>query len=227
MVWTHPTRHDCWPATALTAVCAGAFTPETTDAAAIDAIWERIRQANPTVFDGPVLHVDAFERGSGAIRCRLASYRHLAVRRQGIETGVRGLGVSGLLQHDGRVLLAQRAASVHLYPGKWELAPSGTATPQTNGIDLIDCLRTELREEVGLLASPEAVRPMMLAYDATTRSYDACFRIDLPESAAIKIGPEYARCAWCTPAEVQARREELIPVGQLMLERLSECRNGG
>jgi 8-oxo-dGTP pyrophosphatase MutT (NUDIX family) len=221
MVWTHPTRHDCWPATALTAVCAGEFAPDATDAKAVDAMWERIRQANPTVFDGPVLHVEAFDRGSGEIRCRLASYRHLAVRRQGVETGIRGLGVSGLLQHEGRVLLAQRAASVHLYPGKWELAPSGTATPQAKCVDLSACLLAELREEVGLVASPAAVQPMMLAYDATTRSYDACFRIDLPGSMTIKIGSEYGQSAWCTPAEAQARREELIPVSQMMLERRS------
>ncbi|TLY30105.1 MAG: NUDIX domain-containing protein, partial [Nitrospirae bacterium] len=52
---------------------------------------------------------------------------------------------AGLILHEGRYLIAQRKVGVHL-GGLWEF-PGGKCEP---GESLEDCLRRELREELGI-----------------------------------------------------------------------------
>ncbi len=227
MAWMHPNEHACWPAHSLTAEYRGEFSLPAPLAAQVDRAWEALCREEPGLFDGQILHVQKIDPQRGVIICRRARYRQLAVRRAGVETGVCSLGVSGLLVRDGRALIAQRAAGVHLYPGHWELAPSGSAAPpmhaegesaEWHAMDLIGCLLQELREETALSAERERVAPMLLAYDAVTRSYDACYRLELDAAAVERPGEEYAKLAWRTPAEILALGEALIPVSRMMLE---------
>jgi putative transposase len=60
---------------------------------------------------------------------------------------------AGVIVRDGRVLVCQRAPGGH-HPGKWEF-PGGKVEP---GESLEECLRRELREELGIDATIGALR---------------------------------------------------------------------
>lgn len=61
--------------------------------------------------------------------------------------------VVGALVREGQVLLAHRRADKHVRPGLWDL-PGGVVEP---GESELDALARELREELGVEVSPNAV----------------------------------------------------------------------
>jgi hypothetical protein len=230
MPWLHPSEHTCWPAASLSAECRGVFVPVAA-ADDIDSAWQALRRREPALFDGEVLHVADVDLEAGLIRCERGRYRHVAVRAVGVETGMRALGVSGAVLSGDRVLIARRAEVVHLYPGRWELAPSGSASPPPDAIeqfeannastvDLIGSLMAELHEEAGLSAEANEATPMLFAYDAITKSYDACYAVRFAEAGPASPGPEYELLEWRTIAESIDLGAGLIPVSRMMLERL-------
>ncbi|MCK4873449.1 MAG: NUDIX hydrolase [Phycisphaerales bacterium] len=221
MYWEHPRTHTAWRASALTAVCAGLFAPDTVEDAGIDECWRRAQRNNPAIFDGPILHVCGFDADAGLITTAHASYRCIVALRAGLDCGIRALGVSGMVRCGEHILVARRGRDVLLYPSRWELAPSGVAEPPAGEdggtVDLVGILLNELVEETGLHASRTAVHPMMFAYDATTRSYDACFVLDVDRQEPVTGNGEYAHLAWQPLAELRRDTDRFIPVSRLML----------
>jgi len=105
----------------------------------------------------------------------------------------------GLIERDGRVLVAQRPPGKAL-AGKWEF-PGGKVEP---GEAPAACLVRELREELGVDVSIGAALPATVhRYSPTVRA----IRL-LPFRCEIVAGEPHARehsaLRWCTLAEVAA-----------------------
>lgn len=65
--------------------------------------------------------------------------------------------VAGLLRRDGQVLLCHRRHDRRHYPDVWDL-PGGRVEP---GESLVDALRRELEEELGIIAMPAEKTPLV------------------------------------------------------------------
>lgn len=163
---------------------------------AVDARWHTMRSGNPRLYDGRTLAYLGFDEVETAITACVAPYRYLAVRPH-VPTGVVQLGVTGVLTRgEGQercVLVARRGRDTLLYPGRWELAPSGgiDAPPDDVGElsldDLREQLRREVREELGLAIAPADAAPLALCHDPVAPSVDIVL--------ALHVGSEPEVCA--------------------------------
>ena len=199
--------------------------PEQVDLDAVDEAWARACTRNPRLFDGPVWHVGGVSRnGHSGVTLHLieASYRFHAVRAQGLETGIRPLGVKALTLHEGRVLLGRRSPCVHAEPGRWEFIPGGSLEP---GVRPADALEAELREE----ASWRAVAPpvaIALLFDDHTMTWEIVHRMEARPTEAGGDG----RCSWehdeilaCEPDAIAVR--DLSRAARLMLPLVEPSRS--
>ncbi|MET7718726.1 NUDIX domain-containing protein [Streptomyces sp. NPDC005407] len=135
------------------------------DESARDGVWERAVQANPTLFDGPVVACAGLGwAGSRTLRLSWVrvTYRHYALRRVPGATALPSLFVNVVQPaDDGRVLAARMSPSTAA-PGRWQL-PGGSVEPPQDG-EVLDetALRgqaaRELVEEVGIDTPPGALR---------------------------------------------------------------------
>ena len=130
------------------------WVPEGVSLDAVDDAWAELCAANPRYHDGGVLHVLGVVRnGHGGVTIHLAesSYRFHAVRRLGLETGIRPLGVKGIALWEGRALVGRRGRQTSNYPGEWEYVPGGSVEPpaRSKPIDPGEVVRRELDEESG------------------------------------------------------------------------------
>ena len=188
---------------------------------AVDAAWDAMRRESPALFDGPIVLVDPPTVSLPTLRGELATYRHAATAGA---TGrrVRSLGVKGLLLARDRAgaphtLVGLRSSSTRIYPGLWELAPAGSVEPPGRGAAtitlaaMIETLRVESNEELGLDLPASACTPIALIDDDQASSVDILFRCDLaanierlpPPCAGHEIpSSEYAAVQW-------------VPVGEL------------
>lgn len=135
------------------------------DESARDHVWERAVQANPTLFDGPVVAC----AGLGWAGSRTLSlswvrvtYRHYALRRVTGATALPSLFVN-IVQptDDGRVLAARMSPSTAA-PGRWQL-PGGSVEPPQDGEALDEAAlggqaARELVEEMGIDTPPGTLR---------------------------------------------------------------------
>lgn len=194
----------------------GRFVPERVALDAVDAAWEALCRRVPRAHDGPMLHVLGTSRnghGGVSIHCIRTSYRFHAVMREGLDTGVRPLGVKAVCTApDGRVLMARRGEGTLNYPGMWEFAPAGSLEPDVAPADMI--LR-ELREETGWEAlAPPAPRALLL--DPVARSWEIVFAIPVRAPAVPTEGWECSEVravehgAWPEPMSDVAR--QMLPV---------------
>ncbi|MEU5583052.1 NUDIX domain-containing protein [Streptomyces huasconensis] len=133
--------------------------------AARDRMWDKAVQANPALFDGPVVACAELERvGPGILRLSWArvTYRHYALRRVPGATALPSLFVNVVQPtDDGRVLAARMSPSTAA-PGRWQL-PGGSVEPPQDGevLDepgLAGQAARELVEELGIGAAPETLR---------------------------------------------------------------------
>jgi 8-oxo-dGTP pyrophosphatase MutT (NUDIX family) len=159
-------------------VVEGRFVPEGVPLDAVDAAWERVRAAVPRTHDGPMLHVLGTSRnghGGVTVHCVASSYRFHAVAREGLDTGMRPIGVKAVtFAPGGRVLVARRSAHTLNYPGRWEFAPAGTLEP---GVAPAEMILRELREETGWAHAAPPV-PRALMFDPVARSWEVVFALD-------------------------------------------------
>lgn len=155
---------------------------------AVEERWRAMCAANPRLFDGRMLSYLGFDEAAASITACVASYKHLAVQPQ-VPTGVTQLGVTGVLtqgkEKDRRVLLARRGRGTLLYPGRWEVAPSGGVDAPPSQIrqltiaNLREQLRREVHEELGLIVAPADATPIALCHDPVAPSVDIVFGLHI------------------------------------------------
>lgn len=171
--------------------------------------WGRMCGQNPRLYDGPVLSVVTFDPDRNELTCRRDSYQRLAVQPS-IATGVRQLSVTGVLtarDASGRrwVLLGRRGESTRIFPGMWEIGPSGGLPPPAlnveslGEVDLLRHLSDEVVEEVGLDVT--SGRVAALVRDHGAHSDDVVIECDLGsfEQACDLAQPanwEYSETMW-------------------------------
>lgn len=148
------------------------FVPRVPALAEIDLCWEAMRRDVPAYFDGRLLHVFGVSRnghGGATIHVVECAFRHFAVRSRGIETGVRPLGVKGIVISDDHVLVGLRSSRVS-HAGLWEFAPGGAVEP---GRLPLETLRNELEEETGLVLSPaDRVTARVIFFDHVVGTWE-------------------------------------------------------
>jgi ribonuclease P protein component len=148
---------------------------------AVDAAWDAMRRANPALFDGPALLVDAPASGVGELVAQRATYRHVAALRASDAArllGVKAIVIAPSASGAPRALVGLRSSSSRVYAGMWEFVPAGTVAPPAPpaaglGVDaLIEALQAEAREELGLDLPASACTPVALVDDPDARSLD-------------------------------------------------------
>lgn len=160
-------------------------------AARIARVWDELRAANDRFYDGPILRVMSVDPEQAEVLCRRDSFRALAVSSR-LGLGVRQLGVTGIVtaRDSGggtHVILGRRASDTRIYPGQWELAPSGGVKPPPPNVDrltlddLAIALAEEAEEELGMTLRPQRARLVAFLRDEHASSIDAVLRFDLEE----------------------------------------------
>jgi hypothetical protein len=192
----------------------GLFVPAALPLGEVDAAWAGLVRENPRYFDGPTLHVLGVSRnGHGGVTIHVieSAYRFYAVLRQGLDSGVRPLGVKGMAQRNGAWLMGRRSASVAFYPDAWEFVPGGSMQP---GVEPAQMLAQELGEESGFrLAAPPL--PVALLYDPGAYTWEIVHRIEVEPSDSIDPpGWEHRELRWVRPGE---EPQPLAPVAEAML----------
>ncbi|MFE7609596.1 NUDIX hydrolase [Streptomyces celluloflavus] len=147
----------------LVEVAAPPLSPE--DESAADRVWGRAVQANPTLFDGPVVACAGLER-TGPRTVSLSwvrvTYRHYALRRVPGAAALPSLFVNVVQPtHYGRVLVVRMSPSTAA-PGRWQL-PGGSVEPPQGGEALDEAAlggqaARELAEEMGIATAPGTLR---------------------------------------------------------------------
>ncbi|MGW0753378.1 NUDIX hydrolase [Streptomyces sp. NPDC002587] len=135
------------------------------DELARDRVWDTAVQANPALFDGPVVACAELER-TGPRTLRLSwvrvTYRHYALRRVPGARALPSLFVNVVQPtDDGRVVAARMSRSTAA-PGRWQL-PGGSVEPPKDGEVLDESELTgqaarELVEELGIGVDPKTLR---------------------------------------------------------------------
>lgn len=195
------------------------FVPDVSPAMLEEAAerWADLQAENDAYFDGRLLHVIGVHRngyGGAVLHVAECAYRHHAVQTDDFDLGVRALGVKGVVEHDGRILVGRRGPRVSRYGGWWEVAPGGVAEPHETPDRTV--LR-ELGEETGLCASGEPVALAVL-YDETIRCWEIVYRLTLPpsgEGEAPRPTEEYPELQWRPPSDLP---EPLTPIARRVAE---------
>jgi len=183
------------------------WVPEGVDLGEVDALWRVLVESNPRYHDGDCVHVLGVVRNGHAgatIHLAPTSYRFHAVRRLGLDTGVRPLGVKGLCVApgpDGPGLLAgRRSGASGSYPGCWEYLPGGGVDLRPDGtVDPVATIRHEIRDEIGI--EPDLLDPIALAIleDRTVGTWEIVHRAAFDVAPTRPPGWEHDELAVVTP----------------------------
>lgn len=118
---------------------------------------------------------------------------------------------AGLIVREGHYLIARRKAGTHL-GGLWEF-PGGKREP---GESLEDCLRRELREELGVDVTPP-VHVRVIRHDYREKTVELhFFRCTISRGEASALDCEEVR--WVTPGELSDY--EFPPADRPLIEAL-------
>lgn len=182
----------------------------------IERRWNALLRANPAFFDGRLLHVLGVHRngyGGAVLHVVDCAYRFHAVQDESFDLGVRPLGVKGVTDHNGRILLGRRSSRVAACRGMWEFAPGGVVEP---GDQPDETVRRELTEETALRCAGEPVAAAVI-FDPVVRSWEVVFRLSIHDTAALSCSTaEYDELRWCTTVELPPTHE-LSPIARQML----------
>ncbi|MGP3950909.1 NUDIX hydrolase [Streptomyces sp. 7N604] len=133
------------------------------DEVARDRVWNKAVQANPSLFDGPVVACAGLEweePRSLVLSWARVTYRHYALRRvPGSTSWLPSLFVNVVQPTDDGRVLAARMSSSTAAPGRWQL-PGGSVEPPAEHEELDEAAlhrnaARELAEEIGVGLSPE------------------------------------------------------------------------
>ncbi|MEQ8603731.1 MAG: hypothetical protein RIB45_10455 [Marivibrio sp.] len=180
--------------------------------ARIGMIWETAIRARPDLTDDRVLVARSIE--PPAFHCAVTSYRTFIACREDAELAqdlaLRPVAVSGVLQCADGLVFGRRGKTVSQDPGMWELAPSGTLTPDAT---LESQIRTELDEEIGPIPA-EIDAPVGWLEDTQSGVIDFLLPIRTPLDAAalhrLPRTPEYPEIAVAAdPIHFLTRQGEL------------------
>jgi 8-oxo-dGTP pyrophosphatase MutT (NUDIX family) len=133
------------------------------DRLALDRLWDETVQANPSLFDGPVVACAGLEwegPHSLVISWARTTYRHYALRRvPGATSWLPSLFVAVVQPADDGSLQVGRMSPATATPGRWQL-PGGSVEPPDDHEPLdVAALRRhaarELAEETGIDTAPD------------------------------------------------------------------------
>ncbi len=214
--------------------------------------WGAARAQNPGLYDGPLLSVEGIDLEHGTIECRRGRYSELVAQTTLAKAfgawclGVAQLSVTGLIVgrdwEGGRhVAIGRRSDKTRIYPGLWELAPSG-------GVELADvgaggglavltrALDAEAREELGMELEMGGAKGVAVVADPDAGSVDVIVRVELPGKMVPHRAPsggacgscmwEYTDTAWLSERDamkfVREHDGAIIPPARAAMGRLGE-----
>lgn len=172
----------------------------------MEARWAEMSARNPRLFNGRILAFLRADTDAALLTARIEAYKRMATQQ--IDDGAMvQLGVTGVLTAPNgngsrSVLLGRRSQSTHVYPGRWELAPSGgvdAPEPGTTRLTLADIrrqLERELHEETGIDPTGVPMTPVALCRDPGAPSMDVVFRIDLAAMPPRHATWEFDELVW-------------------------------
>lgn len=189
-----------------------------------EAMWREMCAANPRLHDGEILAVNSVETRNARIECRRESYKRFVTSRATGEA-IEALGVTGVILHDGAVLMGRRARGVRIYAGLWETAPRGAIdVPKGRAARLTErqirqALRREGREELGAMGAPRPSRLLCIVRDPVASSLDLCYLCAwAPSKQAREAGSwEYQAMRWMSRRALLRRRDLSPPTRALWL----------
>jgi 8-oxo-dGTP pyrophosphatase MutT (NUDIX family) len=178
--------------------------------------WAVMLDANENLFNGRLLHVVGVHRnghGGATIQTMPCDFKWYAVQADGPDCGCRPLGVKGLVQRDGCILMGRRASWTTFHGDAWECAPSGGVEPSQTPEEAIEI---ELREETGLSVT-RSPRARAVVFDDTAMSWEVVFELTIAADATPVAAAEYTSLRWCSPKSMPS---PLTPTAQRMLAML-------
>jgi hypothetical protein len=185
-------------------------------------LWQQRCAANPRLHDGNILAVSSIDEATGKITCIRDRFQRLASQGEGVDLGVRLLGVKGLvIARDSRgtehVLIARRGRQTRIYGDMWEIAPAGgidMPPPEISQLDeshIVRAVIEEGHEELGMQFDASTARPVAIVRDEVAHSVDIIVRVDWaevidPQRAACRTDErswEYSDSAWLARSEAR------------------------
>jgi ADP-ribose pyrophosphatase YjhB (NUDIX family) len=170
---------------------------------AVEQAWARLCEANPRLFDGPILSLASFDNATWEVACVRESYKRLSVQDD-VPTGVTLVAVNGVVTGSDRagrdhVLLGRRSPATRMYGGQWELAPAGGLDPppgtELSMADLAAQLSREMVEETGINAPLTGVSAVACYRDDRARSFNIVLRARIRERIeSLRTGPTEWDC---------------------------------
>jgi len=110
--------------------------------------------------------------------------------------------VGGVIFHDNKVLIVQRASDEEAYPDLWEV-PSGKKEPLEK---VTDAVLREVKEETGLVTEMVKVIDVFnFSVEKTNETRDVTqinFLLKLIGSSEVKLSNEHQNFAWITKDEI-------------------------
>lgn len=198
----------------------------------IEDLWKKeIVRTKGKIFNGQLLSAVNFD--GQHLKGHFVEYKlYLAQTRDPSlmnELNIKPICVCGYTTEGDYTLIGKRADHVTDYSNFFELVPAGsidTSSVNHHSIDIINQLKTELKEEAGIVESMvRSIKPSFLIYDPTTQTYEICAKIDL-EPASRNLLPEhdeeYTELRWIAkddlPEFVIKHRERIIPLSLQILD---------
>ncbi|MEO1008865.1 MAG: NUDIX hydrolase [Planctomycetota bacterium] len=191
--------------------------------------WRAATEANPRLFDGPILAITAIDAASATLHARLDRFAHLVCPRAAV-VPVSILSITGIIEAQaGRrpvVLAGRRGRSTRSYPGMWEFGPSGGLEAADDARvlgqpDLLRTLRRELHEEVGIAHPLRDARVVGIVPDPGARSVDVLVRARLEGDPPPLRPPrehawEYDEARWIPIADLPAFLDHEPVIGPMI-----------
>ena len=169
----------------------------------VDACWAQLCAANARCFDGSLLQVLGTSRnGHGGVQIHVqeCAYRFFAVQAHGLACGVRPIGVKGIVELDGKLLVGRRSTHVSAYPSMWEFVPGGALEPRA---DPAVQLRNEFEEETGIaLQAGDTSVAVALLDDSIARTWDIIYRVKCASSPTLIPSFEHSELALLSVREI-------------------------